>query len=297
MSLTDNSGKTKDFATVMNDLRASFSGLSESEKAAAASGLAGKESMAGLLSIVNTSEKDFKTFTDAINNSTGTAKDMAAEMQNNLSGQITLLKSGLEGIAITIGDKLLPYIKNAVTWLQKATEWFNGLSDAQVSQIMKWAGIAAAIGPCIMVFGKIVSAVGMVVTKFGAISAAVAKAGGVMTLLTSPAGIVVGVLAAIAVVAVLVIKNWEKIKPVIMNVKQWFLDTFGNEIRAAITGFKIIFEKVVNGIKAMLPHIVQVLKNAIQAAIPVIQTIIDTISKVLPKAIEFVKTVITSMIV
>lgn len=226
LSLTDSKGKTKDFATVMNDLRKSFSGLSESEKAAAASGLAGKESMAGLLSIVGTSDKDFKTFTDAINNSTGTAKDMAAEMQNNLSGQITLLKSGLEGIAITIGDKLLPYIKNAVAWLQKATEWFNGLSDAQVSQIMKWAGIAAAVGPCIMIFGKIVSVVGVVVTKFGAISAAITKAGSVMALITSPAGIVIGVIAALIAVGVLLYKNWDKVKAAAKTVFTYVKNVF-----------------------------------------------------------------------
>lgn len=149
ISLTDNSGNMKSFAEVMTNLRASFAGLSETEKAAYATTLAGKESMSGLLTIVNASAADFDKLTAAINGASGTAEEMAATMLDNLNGQLTLLKSAIEGIAITIGDKLLPYIKTAVSWVQTAADYINNLSDAQVNNIMKWAGIAAAIPPII----------------------------------------------------------------------------------------------------------------------------------------------------
>ncbi len=292
ISLTDSHGKTKDFSEVMKNLRSSFAGLSETQKASAASTLAGKQSMAGLLTIVNTGQKDFDKLTGAINSSKGSAEAMAGKMLDNLNGQLTLLKSALEGAAITIGDKLTPYIKIAVGWVQKATDWFNSLSDAQVSQIMKWAGIAAAVGPCILMFGKLVTGVGKVVTGFGKVTSAITNAGSVIGLLTSPAGIVIGVLAAIAVAAVLVAKNWDKIKPVVMNVKAWFTETFGGAIKQAMTGFQKIFASVMQGIKTILPGVMASIKTAIQAAMPVVRSIASAIKVMLPAAIETIKTVI-----
>lgn len=247
LSLTDNQGRTKDFATVMNDLRNSFKGLSESEAAAAASGLAGKESMAALLTLVNTSDADFANFTNAINNSSGAAENMAKQMQDNLNGQITLLKSGIEGIAITIGDKLLPYIKTAVSWVQKATDFINNLSDAQVNNIIKWAGIAAAIGPAIMVFGKVVTAVGTAQRIFGTITKTIANFGGIMGVIKSPAGIVIGVLAAIALAAFLIIKNWDQVKVFLQGVGSWFKNAF-EKAGFSVEGFKTKFTSIGNTI-------------------------------------------------
>ena len=57
-----------------------------------------------------------------------------------------------------IADYSLPlrnfYIKKAVLWFQTAADYINGLSDAQVDNIVKWAGIAAAVGPVILIFGN-----------------------------------------------------------------------------------------------------------------------------------------------
>lgn len=260
LSLTTSNGKTKDFATVMNDLRSSFKGLTESQAAAAASGLAGKESMAALLSLVNTSDQDFATFTEAINNSAGTAENMAKEMQDNLNGQITLLKSGIEGIAITIGDKLLPYIKIAVSWVQKATEYINGLSDAQIENIMKWAGFAAAVGPAIMIFGKIVMAIGTAQKTFGVITKTIANFGGIVGLITSPAGVVIGVLAAIAVASVLIIKNWDKVKQFLSGVGEWFKNAF-DKSGFTVEGFKNKFTSIGNSIGDIVGKINGFCKN------------------------------------
>lgn len=247
ISLTDSSGNMKSFAEVMQNLRSSFAGLSETEKAAAATTIAGKESMAGLLTIVNASAEDFDKLTAAINGSSGSAEEMAAKMLDNLKGQLTLLKSALEGIAITIGDKLLPYIKTVVSWVQTAADYINNLSDAQVNNIMKWAGIAAVIPPIIMMFGKVVTAVGTVQRTFGVITKTIANFGGIVGLITSPAGIVIGVLAAIAVAAVLIIKNWDKVKVFLSNVGAWFKNAF-EKAGFTVEGFKNKFSSIGNTI-------------------------------------------------
>ncbi len=247
ISLTDSSGNMKSFAEVMDNLRSSFSGLSETEKAAAATTLAGKQSMAGLLTIVNASTEDFDKLTAAINGSSGSAEEMAAKMLDNLNGQLTLLKSAVEGIAITIGNKLMPYVKTAVSWVQKAADYINNLNDAQLDNIIKWAGIAAAIGPAIMIFGKIVTAVGTAQRIFGTITKTIANFGGIMGVITSPAGIVIGVLAAIALAAFLIIKNWDKVKGFLQGVGSWFKNAF-EKAGFSVEGFKNKFTSIGNTI-------------------------------------------------
>lgn len=260
LSLTDSAGNTKDFATVMNDLRKSFSGLTESQAAAYASTIAGKQSMASLLALVGTSDADFEVFTNAINNANGTAEQMAKDMQDNLNGQIVLLKSAMEGIAITIGDKLLPYMKKAVSWIQTVADYINNLSDAQVNSIMKWAGIAAVIPPIIMAFGKIVTTIGTAVKTFGVITKTIANFGGIVGMITSPAGIVIGALAGIAIVAVLIIKNWDKVKGFLSNVGAWFKNAF-EKAGFSVEGFKNKFTSIGNTIRDITGKITGFCKN------------------------------------
>ncbi|MDE6615196.1 MAG: phage tail tape measure protein, partial [Lachnospiraceae bacterium] len=246
VSLTDNNGKTKGFAAVMDNLRSSFAGLSETEKASAAATLAGKQSMSGLLTIVNASSKDFNKLTKAINHSSdsvGAAEKMAGKMLDNLNGQITLLKSAVEGILITLGDKLLPHIKKVVTWVQKAADYINNLSSAQVDNIMKWAGIAAAIGPAVMLFGKVVTTVGTVTRTFGKVTSTIGNFGGVLKTITSPAGIVISVLAGIALAAVLIIKNWDKVQGFLIDVGKWFENTF-KKAGTSVQDFKNKFSSI-----------------------------------------------------
>lgn len=260
ISLTDGSGNMKSFAEVMNNLRSSFNGLSETEKASYATTLAGKESMSGLLTIVNASAADFDKLTEAINGSSGSAEAMAAKMLDNLKGQLTLLKSAVEGIAITIGDKLLPYLKKFVSWVQKAADYINNLSDAQVDSIMKWAAIAAAIPPIIMVFGKVVTMVGTVQRTFGTITKTIANFGGIIGTITSPAGIVIGVLAAIAVAAVLIIKNWDQVKAFLQNVGNWFKNAF-EKAGFSVQGFKDKFTSIGNTVGSIAGKISSFVKN------------------------------------
>lgn len=296
ISIVNQDGSMKSWGDVIKNLQSSFGGLTQDQQAAYAKQLFGKESMAGMLAIINTSVDDYNALGDAIKNSGGAAEDAANTQLDNLNGQLTLLKSALEGAAITIGNKLTPYLKQAVSWVQKATDWFNGLSDAQVENIMKWAGIAATIGPVLLIFGKAVFGIGTLYKKFGDLKVAIAGAKGAIGLLTSPAGIVIGVLAAIALAAVLVIKNWDKIKPVIMNVKDWFVSTFGGTIKAAITGFKDIFTKVMQGIKDIMPTVTQVIKSAISMCIPIFNTIVSVI-KVVVETVKRIAPIIATTFV
>ena len=127
ISITDTDGNTKSLDTVMGDLRQSFSGLSESQKAQYAATLAGQEGMSGLLAIVNASDGDFSKLKSSINNADGAAEDMAETMNDNLKGSITIAGSALEGFGISVYEKMEAPLKSAV---DKGTEYINRMADA-----------------------------------------------------------------------------------------------------------------------------------------------------------------------
>lgn len=127
LSLADSEGKALPLVEVLKKLREKFGGLSEEEQAAAASTLFGKEAMSGMLAIINSSDSDFKNLQENINNADGAAESMAETMQDNLQGQITILKSGLEGLGIEIYEDLQEPLMNAAI---KAQEYVGKLTTA-----------------------------------------------------------------------------------------------------------------------------------------------------------------------
>ena len=106
LSITNADGTMKPFETVIKDLRKGFDGLSEAEQTQLAKAIAGQEAMSGLLAVVNAAPADFNKLTKAVEDSTGAAQEMANTMNDNVSGQITLLKSKIEGIMIKVMLKM-----------------------------------------------------------------------------------------------------------------------------------------------------------------------------------------------
>lgn len=185
LSMTNADGSMKSLGQVMDMLRNNMGDLTEAEQAQAAATLFGQEAMSGMLSIINASDKDYEKLTSAIYDADGAAQEMADTMLDNLGGQLTLLKSALEGLAIQFGEILLPYIKQFVTWLQNLTQKLQNLTPEQKEQIVKWAAVAASIGPVLLVVGKLVTGIGGLITTLGKIPGAVSSISGGMTKLVT----------------------------------------------------------------------------------------------------------------
>ena len=130
ISLTDSNGDMKSFRTVMEDMRAGFSGLTKDQQAAYAATIGGQEAMSGLLAIVNTSDEDFYKLANSIDESKGSCQRMADTMINTLSGQFTILKSQIEGINIKVFDQMEPALSKIVGTAQEAASALDGMLAA-----------------------------------------------------------------------------------------------------------------------------------------------------------------------
>ena len=207
---TNTDGSMRSLGDILADCRAAFAQMSESEKAANAEALVGKNAMSGFLAVMNAAPGDIEKLNSAINNCDGTAEKMAATMQDNLAGQLTILKSQLEELAISIGEILMPYIRQIVGWIQGLVDWLNSLDEGTKKIIVTVALVAAALGPVLIVIGKVVGAIGTIMTVVpqiaSAISGVIAFVSG--TVIPAISAVVAAIgwvpLAIAAVVAILV---------------------------------------------------------------------------------------------
>ncbi len=129
LSLTKSDGSMKSLNEIMLDMREGFANLTQDQQAQMAASLGGQEAMSGLLAIVNASDDDFNKLTESIANCDGATAEMADTMSDNLPEQITILKSGLEGLGISLYEEmqapLKDVVKEAQTMIQELQDAFN----------------------------------------------------------------------------------------------------------------------------------------------------------------------------
>ena len=314
IALVTNKDGSVDLRKTMISLREKMAGLSETEQAAAASAIFGKNSMAGWLAIVNASDEDFEKLTKAIDGAsynlddltdslknsgvqwskynkqawmaggegikaltedvvghltsadmsatelrnhlmkdygmsakdakktiqevkkglegaTGAAESMANTMQDNLMGQLTILKSQLSELMISVGDILMPTIRKITEFIQGLVDKLNNLDEGQKETIVKIGLIVAAIGPALVVIGKVVTGVGSIVSAIGGFIGAV---GGLL-----PGGaIIVGLVAA----GTLIYRHWDEIK-------EWATEKLIPALKKAWEDFQVAIDVAFEAIK------------------------------------------------
>ena len=125
---------------------------------------------------MNAAPEDIAKLSGAINNCDGAAGKMAATMQNNLKGQLTVLKSQAEELAIGFGTELMPVAQDLVGLASSAVQGFSGLNDG-TKKFIVYAGLAAA-GPLTTGIGSVTSGVGSMITTLGGAATAFTAAGG-----------------------------------------------------------------------------------------------------------------------
>lgn len=139
-----------------------LTGLAQSEQAAAAAAIFGKNAMAGGLAIVNASTEDYGNLSDAIYNSEGAAQKMADIMSGTLTGNITQLQSKVEGLGIAFGDLLIPKVSECVDWLKDAADWVLSLDGDTKDMIVTVGLVVAAAGPLLSVGGRLIEGMGLI---------------------------------------------------------------------------------------------------------------------------------------
>lgn len=180
----------------------------------------------------------------------GAAQGQAAREADGASGSMRALMTEVKNLASSIGDILLPIFTPLLGKLNEWAQKFKELSPETQKTIVMIAGIAAAIGPVVLVVGTFVSAIGSIAGAFAAASGAIAAAGGVIAALTGPIGITIAAIAALIAIGVLLYKNWDTIKEkaseIWDKIKDYFsktLDSIKKKFVDIWTSIKDFFKK------------------------------------------------------
>ena len=298
VSVYDSEGNMRSLNDILGDLNASMDGMTSQEKANIISQIFNKTDLSAVNALLGNTGDTWDELQQSIVNSGGAAQQMADTQLDNLSGQLTLLKSALEGLAISFGEILMPMVRSAVEKIQAFVDKLNGMSDAQKETILKSAALAAAIGPLLIVLGKTISTVGTTMKTFSSLTKGVAKLGvkiagssGSITSLGSALGAVAGpVLAVVAIVATLAaaFKHlWdtnEEFRAAITGIWEGIktkFEEFGQAITERLNALGFDFQNIVEVLKSIWDGFCSMLAPVFEAAFSLISTVLGTVLDVI----------------
>ena len=317
-------GSMRSLNEILADSREAFSHMSESEKAANAEAVFGRNAMSGWLTLMNAAPEDINKVSGAIKDCDGSAKKMAETMNDNLQGDLILLKSNLQTLAISFGEILIPVLRDATGILRTVVQGFNSIPQPMKEVIVKVAAVAAAIGPLILVGGKLVKGIGnllilgpKLVNAFTTIKTIAGVLGGGLqalwgVLMANPIVLVIAAVAALVAGFIYLwnhcegfrqfwINLWEGIKTAVSTAWQaittglqtaW--QTISTTAQTVWNGIKEFFSGLWEGIKTVFSTAVTAIETALSTAWTTISTVASTawtaITSTLSKAWENIKT-------
>ena len=239
-------------------LRGKMEGLSDVQQVATLKAIAGEDAYSGLLALVKTSPEAYQQMTDAITNSAGSSHEAYTKMQDTLKGSIDALMSSVEALGISFGSTLAPTIRATADNLKGIADAFTNMSPEMKNLVIDVAAGIMAFTGLTFAISKGLSIAGGFMTTYGQIGRVLAghtirnKAlqysiqgivRGFNLLRTAglammgPMGLVV---AAIALGAVVIYKNWDKLGP--FFAKLW--GTVTGAFSSAAAKFAPVFAKV-----------------------------------------------------
>lgn len=280
----------------LKDLQKQLDGAgSDTEKLNIASKYFGTKGATFMLDAINRGALDFKSFANAAELAKGSVSatfDETLDPIDNFKKLFNGLKmAGAELFNASAGI-WGPLLEKAIGKVQKLTDWFTNLSDTQKQNIVKWLGMAAAVGPMLIGLGKVFTIAGKVNFKLFDFAKAVGKAGGItkwfggtgigkmvggfakLSKFVGKGALSIGkfviglgpvgwaIMAVIAAIILLIV-NWKKIKPVVTKVINAVVNKFNH--------FKEVAGNVFN-------HIIEVIKGFIEGAKTLFKSIISFIT-------------------
>ena len=168
-------GSMKNMVDVQKQLHDSFGKLTQEQQLQAASAIFGKNQMAKWMTLIQASPKTIQKYSDALNKTNGEAHSMADSLMSGMGGSLEKLSSSFDVMKYNIGQILSEVLKPFVDRLTGLIDKFNSLDPAMQKNIVKWAMIAAAAGPVLIVGGRLFKLAGSIVGVFGKVGSAVSK--------------------------------------------------------------------------------------------------------------------------
>ena len=167
LQLVNSDGTMKSMTNVQGQLHKSFSKLTQEQQMQAASAIFGKNQMGKWLTLIGTAPKTVKKYRNALDDTKGTANKMGNALMSGVGGSIEKMKSTFDVFKYSVGESIANPIKKVIDKITDLMGEFNKLDKTQQKNIVKFALLAAAVGPTVVIFGKTVTIVGKLTKTVG----------------------------------------------------------------------------------------------------------------------------------
>jgi len=87
---------------------------------------------------------------------TGRAFEMAAIQNDGMAGSTAQLRASMEELMLQISEHLMPHAISLIGVVTSAVEWFGNLDESTQRNIIRFAALAAAIGPAMIITSKLI---------------------------------------------------------------------------------------------------------------------------------------------
>lgn len=182
----------------------------------------------GVLDLTGAGLETNRQIFEALNNTMGATDEAFAKTAESASFKMTKGLNAMKSSLLTVGQVILtaiaPAIEKLGNFFTGLSETFSKLSPTTQKIIIAFIGIVAALGPIIAIIGTLL-------TLAPAIGAA-------FTLMMGPIGLII---AALALVAFIIAKNWAPIKGMLIKVGNYFIDLYNNALPIQIAVKAIVF--------------------------------------------------------
>ena len=242
VAVYDSEGNMRSLNDILGDLNTSMEEMTSEEKTHAIGNIFNKTDLASVNALLANTGDTWSTLQQTISDSGGAAQQMADTQLDNLNGQITILKSQIEGLLIQIGEKILPYIKKTVDGLSGVITWLSGLDSATQNMIMIILLIVAAIGPLLIFIGKMASGVSAIIKVVQVLIPIVSSLNAVLA--ANPIILIIAVITALIAAIIL-----------LYNKCEWFRDGVNAIVGTIVDFAKDVWEKISTFFTETIPNV------------------------------------------
>ena len=307
VAVFDNEGKMRSLKDIMGDLNGALGNLTQEQKIQAISDLFNTRDLASAEALLGAVGQDWDSIGAEIIDAEGAAQKMADVQLDTLEGQLTIMKSALEGAAIAFGKLLIPHLTEAAKKLQGFLTWLGELPEGSKKVILMVGGIVTALGPLLVGIGKVATGIGGIMklggllSKTSALTGIVTKLGGAFGFLTKiPVAGWIGIIITAILAVMSCLDGGEEmvaeLPDKIMEVIQSIIDGIIDAIPTILEMIPTVLDGIINMIIEFVPAMIQAGIQVFTALVQALPTIIDKIVAAIPQIIGSVLMTLTNAI-
>lgn len=304
LNVFDAQGKMRDFEDIFADLNKAFANLTDEEKIGYISDLFNARDISAVNALLNTTTERWDELGASIHNSRDAAGEMAKTQLDNLTGDVTMFKSAMEGAQIILSDKLTPGIRSFVQFGTKSIQ--------NLSKAFEKGGLSGAMEE----FGTLLSeGIGMIIEEMPGLVDAGAR------LLTSLGQGILENLPTLAESMLQIVQTLgekliedlpvfaETLTEVIAQIALLLSnpDTLGALLTTMLTIMQTLAQAIIDNVPTLIETTMTVLNNIIAfiaenlplfvtTATQIIMALVDGFIQELPALLAYLPTIITSIV-